>query len=94
MRIPSLDPHADPRITTVRVAGPAALLIAKCHKIADRLISGDRGQSHRIKPKDCGDVIRIMRSPSSPTVIGTQLAALATDPACGLSVTKGVEYQR
>ena len=55
-RIGSLDP-ADAREFDVRVAGPAALLVAKVHKISER-IENER----RRKDKDALDVLRILRA--------------------------------
>lgn len=91
MLIVSLEADVDPRETTIRVAGAAALLIAKAHKIADRLADADRGREHRVKPKDCADVIRLMRSPTSPVTVGARLAELAQKPPCATSVPQGVQ---
>lgn len=90
MTITSLAPDADSRRATIRVAGLAALLIAKSHKIADRLGEAGRGREHRVKPKDCADVIRLMRSPESPAMVGARLATLAQEPVCAISVPQGV----
>jgi hypothetical protein len=54
MRLTAIEP-ADPRFFDVRVAGPAALLIAKVHKISER-----RG-TDRQSDKDALDVLRILR---------------------------------
>ncbi|MEU4238654.1 hypothetical protein [Actinoplanes sp. NPDC026619] len=92
MPIVSLEPDRDPRRTTIRVAGPSALLIAKSHKIADRIADGARGRGHRIKPKDCADVIRLMRSPVTPAAVGARLGELAEHPACAANVPRGVSH--
>ncbi|MGH9292953.1 MAG: hypothetical protein ACRDZ6_09310 [Acidimicrobiales bacterium] len=55
VRIAALDP-ADYRSITAEVAGPAALLVAKAHKINDRVASA---RSHRL---DASDVIRLMQT--------------------------------
>jgi hypothetical protein len=91
MTIASLEPDLDPRQMSIRVAGPGALLIAKSHKIADRLADGERGRGNRVKAKDCGDVIRLMRSPATPAFVGARLAKLAEEPACSASVPQGVQ---
>ena len=52
----SLDP-ADDRSVSMRVAGPGALLVAKTHKIADRV-----GTSSRVEDKDALDVFRLLRA--------------------------------
>ncbi len=58
MDVAALD-GADSRTFTVRVAGPAALVIAKLHKINDRLRAGKRD---RIAGKDAADIYRIMQA--------------------------------
>jgi hypothetical protein len=92
MVIASLEPEVDGRSAKIRVASPGALLVAKAHKIAERLGDGDRGRTQRVKPKDAGDVYRLMTSPASPTEIGTRLRELADDPVCGASVRAGVDH--
>jgi len=59
MHIAALDP-ADERSATVGVAGTAALLIAKVHKIADRVESG----RHQRTPadKDAADIYRLIQA--------------------------------
>ncbi|WP_086819447.1 hypothetical protein [Allokutzneria sp. NRRL B-24872] len=64
--IAALDP-SDSRRARLRVAGPAALLVAKIVKIEER-----RATPHRLKPKDGLDVLRLLqvidmgaRSPAS-----------------------------
>ena len=52
----SLDP-ADDRSVLMRVAGPGALLVAKTHKIADRV-----GTDSRVEDKDALDVFRLLRA--------------------------------
>lgn len=54
MSLGTLDPK-DPRVLDVRVAGPAALLVAKVHKI------GDRQGTARESDKDALDVLRLLR---------------------------------
>jgi hypothetical protein len=52
--IDALDPR-DPRRFEIDAAGPAALLVAKVHKIADR-----SGEGTRLKDKDALDVFRLL----------------------------------
>jgi len=54
--ITALDP-ADSRAHRLAVAGPAALLVAKLHKIAERI-----NDPKRLKPKDALDVLRLLRA--------------------------------
>src|ERR1039457_1812036 len=65
MPIGSLEPDSDSRSIDMRVAEPAALLVAKAYKIHDRL--GDAKES-RVSDKDAGDVIRLMRASSAAAV--------------------------
>lgn len=53
-QIASLD-SSDTRVFSARVAGPAALLVAKAHKLAERL-----GAPHRLNDKDAHDMYRIL----------------------------------
>ncbi|GGL15915.1 hypothetical protein Sme01_21020 [Sphaerisporangium melleum] len=55
MDVAALDPDDD-RAYRVRVAGPAALLVAKLHKISERHISAP----HRLNDKDAHDIYRIL----------------------------------
>ncbi|MGC5165184.1 hypothetical protein [Luteimicrobium sp. DT211] len=57
MAIRALDPAADPREFEVSVAGPAALLVAKLHKIRDRIEAPARQDN-----KDAHDVYRLLRA--------------------------------
>lgn len=87
MRIAALEP-ADVRSLTANVAGPAALLVAKAHKIHDRL---DRGRSDRVIDKDAADVLRLMQT-TSPTAVGDTLAELAADPMAGSASSAALGY--
>lgn len=57
MTIRSLDPVADRRAIEVSVAGPAALLVAKLHKIFDRIDAPSRQDN-----KDAHDIYRLLRA--------------------------------
>jgi hypothetical protein len=54
MALSALEPH-DLRSIEVRVAGPAALLVAKVHKI------NERQGTDRLSDKDALDVLRLLR---------------------------------
>jgi hypothetical protein len=90
MSIRSLEPD-DGRSAQIRVAGIAALIIAKAHKIADR-IEGGRGD--RLKDKDAADVIRLMQV-RSPTAVAAKLRLLRSHVDAGASTTSGlVRFER
>lgn len=78
MTLTALDSE-DRRAITANVAGPAALLVAKAHKIHDRV---QRGRPERIDDKDAADVLRLMQT-TDPTIIGATLKDLAAHPVAG-----------
>jgi hypothetical protein len=80
----ALDP-ADRRVFEVWVAGPAALLVAKTHKIAER-----KGRPGRERDKDALDVLRLLRAVPVETLAdglerlrNAELAGPVTDEALG-----------
>lgn len=73
MEIHSLD-VTDDRVRMLKVAGPAALLIAKTHKIAERI--GDPG---RLTDKDAHDVYRLFSAIETPR-LARDLTALRQNP--------------
>lgn len=87
MRITALHP-TDLRSVTANVAGPAALMVAKAHKIHDRT---DRNRPDRIVDKDAADVLRLMQT-TKPSEVGATLAALAADPMAGEVSAAAVGY--
>jgi hypothetical protein len=52
----------DPRRVAMKVAGPAALLVAKLIKLGDRMQSSAAGRRDRVVAKDALDVLRLMRA--------------------------------
>lgn len=79
MTIAALEPN-DTRAIQAEVAGEAALLVAKMHKISDRLQST---RKDRVDDKDAADVVRLMQA-TAPAAIGDTLAGLREHPvACG-----------
>lgn len=85
MTIESLE-VADRRFAQAEVAGFAALLVAKAHKLHDRATSGKPG---RQSDKDAADVLRIMQT-SSPTDVGLSLAALSGHAVAGPASSSAV----
>lgn len=67
LSVGALDP-ADTRSLQVRVAGPTGLMIAKLHKLHDRLALPD---DRRLADKDAGDVYRLMQSTETELFIAT-----------------------
>lgn len=73
----------DDRLITANVAGPAALLVAKLHKLGER-----QGQPDRLLPKDAHDVYRLLvatgtrdLASSFRDLLGSPLASEVTDAA-------------
>ncbi len=62
--IGALDP-GDPREVSIWVAGPGALLVAKIHKIAERVDARDR-----VRDKDALDVLRLLRAIDTDVLAG------------------------
>ena len=89
MTVSSLDAE-DPRQANVEVAGVAALLVAKAHKIHDRVATG---RVDRLSDKDAADVYRIMQTASPPEVVAT-LRALLVDPLAGGVTEQALDYLR
>ena len=72
MEIAALDRAAE-RSVVMLVAGPAALLVAKVHKIAERTGTGDRAPA-----KDALDVLRLLQATETAT-LAARLVDLADD---------------
>lgn len=87
MTVAALDP-SDVRSFEVEVAGPAALFVAKAHKIHDRVASN---RASRIEDKDGADVVRLMQT-TSPARVGTRLQSLRSDPLAGEPTDDALGY--
>ncbi len=87
MLINSLEAE-DPRSVRMRVAGPAALLVAKAYKIRDRASESKPG---RESYKDAADVIRLMRT-SDPSKVSDALTHLLSheDPRIANTALEGI----
>jgi len=87
MTIGALDPP-DPRSMEAKVAGAAALLVAKLHKLHDRVV---RGREDRLHDKDAADVFRLMQV-TTPDEMAVTLAILAVDVLAGPSTSDAIGY--
>jgi hypothetical protein len=87
MTIAALDP-SDERSLQARVAGPAALFVAKAHKLHDRVASG---RAARLDDKDASDVVRLMQT-TRPEEVSATLTALAQDAVAGPPTTEARKY--
>lgn len=88
MKIGTLDGTG--RSVCVNVAGPAALLVAKAHKIHDRL-AGARRSPSRLISKDAGDVYRLMVGTERGGVIAS-FRSLLGDQLVGDVAARGLMY--
>lgn len=89
MRVAALD-TTDPRAFMVKIAGPAALMVAKVHKLRDRIAEGNLD---RIADKDASDVYRLMVAVPTSQFLD-RLRPLLTDPVAGPPCNEGVELIR
>jgi hypothetical protein len=89
MPVASLEPHADDRVLTARVAGPAALLIAKTYKIHERT---NEPRRDRLTDKDAGDVVRLMMTSYRPSDVAARFRALLADERTRATATTGLHY--
>lgn len=78
----------DPRFFEVEVAGAAALLVAKAHKIHEHLA---RAQSSRAEDKDAADIYRLMQV-SSPVDVANTLAQLQDDQLAGPATAAAIDF--
>jgi hypothetical protein len=76
LEIAAFEP-ADLRKISLEVAGPGALVIAKVHKIADRVASA-RGARTQVD-KDAGDIYRLMQATDVPEMVACFQAAMHAD---------------
>lgn len=87
MTIAALEP-SDTRRMDVEVAGQAALLVAKAHKLYDRL---ERGRADRVVDKDAADVVRLMQTSRPGDVVAT-MRTLVADPTAGRVTTDALGF--
>lgn len=83
----ALDP-LDDRVFSVRVAGPAALLVAKIHKLAERVDT-----PARLNDKDAHDVYRILRTIETEDLV-TGFRRLGADSLSAETMTEALAYMR
>ncbi|MBI2703798.1 MAG: hypothetical protein HYX32_00695 [Actinobacteria bacterium] len=81
----------DHRTVDARVAGPTALLIAKAHKINDRLAEDARPD--RLKEKDASDVYRIFLT-TPPGRVAEVMSSLLDDERVAGPAQRGIEMLR
>ena len=84
-RIGALDPN-DLRSFEIAVAGPAALLVAKLHKIADR-----KDDLNRLQDKDGLDVLRILRACASKS-LATKFVILMSNDISKVSTREALSH--
>lgn len=85
VEIRALSP-TDTRIYTAKVAGPAALVVAKLHKLGER-----QATPHRLVDKDAHDIYRLLVAVPTKTIAGT-LHRLRSDPLAGSVTTTALTF--
>jgi hypothetical protein len=88
MEIRALDAN-DTRRLNARVAGPAALLIAKAHKIAERVVSSP----DRLVDKDAHDLYRLLIDTDTQALAST-FRILLKDEVCAEITAEAQAYLR
>lgn len=88
MTVASLDP-ADPREYEVRVAGAAALVVAKTHKIAERASTA----RHRLVNKDAHDIYRLLVD-STTAELAERFRVLLDDPLSSAVTDEALTHLR
>ncbi len=86
--ISALDP-SDTRTFDARVAGPAALLIAKVHKIHERLHEPRR---NRLNDKDAHDIYRLLKATPDTALIASAFQRLLADPVSEWVTAQTLEW--
>lgn len=81
----------DSRRIAAKVAGPTALLIAKAHKISDRL--AQEARPDRLVDKDASDVYRLMLT-TAPERINEVLPSLFDDQRVAVPAQRGLDLLR
>lgn len=76
----------DPRTTTVNVAGYGALLVAKLHKLGDRVAT-----PQRLQAKDAGDIYRLFDA-VAPDEMTEILQVLLNDQRSSVTTSKALAY--
>jgi hypothetical protein len=85
MTVGSLDPDDD-RSLVLEVAGPAALLVAKLHKLGER-----RDTPGRLLDKDAHDIYRLLVATETHALV-RDLAALRADELAGVVTEEAIVY--
>jgi hypothetical protein len=87
MTIAALGP-GDDRVVVAKVAGTAALLVAKAYKLQERV---DRGREDRLDDKDALDCVRLMQA-SNPEHVGATLRTLQAEPVAAEVTATAIGY--
>ncbi|WP_136709603.1 hypothetical protein [Agromyces sp. H66] len=88
LEVAALDTN-DKRVYRVRVAGLAALLVAKLHKLGERAATAPR----RLHDKDAHDIYRILVASDTGT-IAAKFVELVSDDMSSAATAQAIEYLR
>jgi hypothetical protein len=78
----------DDRVVNCNVAGEVALIVAKVHKLRDR-IDAPGASGRRLADKDAGDVVRLLLG-TDAAYVAARLKSLAEDPIAGPVVAEAI----
>lgn len=81
MALTALDSH-DERTLMIWVAGPGALLVAKIHKIEERIDEARSVKKPRVNDKDALDVLRLLRAIGAAELVACLADLRASPLAC------------
>jgi hypothetical protein len=78
----------DDRVLSAQVAGPAGLMVAKLHKVGERL---EEGRTSRLQPKDSHDLYRLLVAIETAT-LAASFRQLLDDALAGDVTTTALGY--
>ena len=87
--VTALEPHDD-RAIELKVAGPMALIVAKSHKLHERVAAG---RHDRIDAKDGHDIYRLLRAFDTSLLVAACVGLLASDIAGPVTVEALVQIE-
>lgn len=88
-----IESFTDTSVRDAYVAGTAALLCAKAHKLGERVHARTAGLRDRVLAKDAGDMWRLMAA-SDPRAVAETFALLSGDEQVGRVARTGVDHLR
>jgi hypothetical protein len=82
--------NGDDRTAAINVAGPAALIVAKLHKLGER---HDHNETDRLDPKDAHDLFRLLQATDAEQ-LASRLRTLARNKHSRAPTTRALSWMR